>query len=347
MTHLAKLGNIKVGGTENGLPQQYQTLKVTKCNKNGEENFETFPGFKEEGNDELGIMLPFINDLKNSFEVGKLSFITINETIKYYAKEIDANIYLIPLQPNFKNPLIELPVIKLGTSEEWSDKLDLKLRALLYCYLPVDNSLEFYGNGTGVFHFKTSSAHAIEEINNTLRLLQSVNKDLLRMCNLTLQVHTKLVKMGDIEEVSYVRLLPPTPNKLNSASYALNNFPHVKEYLEGIETTVTSSKEQAISQAISKDEAEKFFNGGFILKLDNAANFELTPPITANQPTAQITEEESEILEEAQKLADESKLPLPMVKTLVAKKGLEETKAIIEKEKTVENIIKYIATIGQ
>ena len=37
-----------------------------------------------------------------------------NEVIKYYAKEIEGNIYLIPLQPNMKNPLKGLPVIKLG-----------------------------------------------------------------------------------------------------------------------------------------------------------------------------------------------------------------------------------------
>lgn len=345
MTHLLKLGNIKIGGTENGLPQQYQSLKVTKCNKNGEENFECFPGFKENGSDELSIMLPFIDNLNNSFEVGSLSFITINETIKYYAKAIGEDIYLIPLQPNFKNPLIELPVIKLGTVEEWGNKLDLKLRALLYCYLPIDNSLEFHGNGTGVFHFKTSSAHSIQEIKNTLSILSTVEKDLLRMCDLKLEIHTKLVKMGEIEEVSYVRLLPPTPNKLNSAYYANNNYPHVRDYLAGIEKVVSDSKEEAIKNAITKEEAEKFFNG-LTLKLDNAANFELTPPIAANQPATTVTEEENKIIEEAEKLSAESNLPLPMIKTLVVKKGLEETKAIIEKEKTVENIIKYISTMG-
>lgn len=340
MTHLAKIGNIKLGGTENGLPQQYQKLKITKCNKNGEENFEIFDKCPAEGSNEIQVMLPFTEDLKNSFEVGLISFLTLNEVIKYYAKEIEGTIYLIPLQPNMKNPLKGLPVIKLGALADWESKLDLKIRALLYAYLPIDNTLEFVGNGTGVFHFKTSSAHSIEEINNTLALLSSVDKSLLRMTNLTLQVHTKLFKAGEIEEVSYVRLLPPTPNKIQSAFYAKQNFPYIEEYLNGIEKTVTSSKKEAIENAISMEEAEKFFNSKIVMKLDNNS-FELSPSV--NQAPKADTIEDSELSDKAEELAKEKGLPFPMVKTLLAKKGLEETMSIIDKEKTVENIIKYIA----
>lgn len=344
MTHLTKIGNLKIGGTENGLPQQFQSLKVTKCNKNGEENFETFEGFSEAGQNQLQIMLPFIEDLESSFEVGLISFLTINEVIKYYAKEIEGNIYLIPLQPNMKNPLKGLPVIKLGLLADWETKLDLKTRALLYAYLPIDNSFEFAGNGTGVFHFKTSSAHSIEEIKNTLSLIKHLDKNICRMTNLTLEVHTKLVKMGDIEEVTYARLLPPTPEKIKSAHYASNNFGYIADYLNGIERAVTESKKEAIENAISMEEAEKFFNSKIVMKLDNNS-FELSPSV--NQNTQKVdSEEEEKITIEAEKIATETKLPLAMIKTLIAKKGLDETMVIIEKEKSVENIIKYIAGLN-
>lgn len=345
MLHLSKFGNIKIGGTENGLPQQYQSLRVTKCNKNGEENFETFDGFPEAGQDQLQIMLPFIEDLDSSFEVGLISFLTINEVIKYYAKEIEDNVYLIPLQPNMKNPLKGLPVIKLGLLSDWESKLDLKTRALLYAYLPIDNSFEFAGNGTGVFHFKTSSAHSIEEIKNTFALMKNLDKNVCRMTNLTLEVHTKLVKMGDIEEITYVRLLPPTPEKIKSAYYANNNFSYIADYLNGIEKTISESKKEAIANAITMEEAEKFFNSKIVMKLDNNS-FELAPAVNNKVSQNVDSEEEANITAEAEKIAIEKTLPLPMVKTLISKKGLAETLVIIDKEKTVENIIKYIAGLG-
>lgn len=343
MLNISKMGNIKFGGTENGLPMQYSSLFVTKTSKNGEENFEHFEGY-EKGLDSLNVMLPFVEDLNDSFNVGLISFILINETIKYYAKVIEDLVYLFPLQPNMKNPTVPYPVIKLGKAEEWTDKLDLKQRALLYTYLPKENSFDFVGGALGTFLFKTSSAHSIAEIQNTLHLMSGIDKNVLRMVDFKLEVHTKLVKMGDIEEVTYVRLLPPSVDKIMCAEQLKHSAG--ANYLETIEKNISDSRKKSIEEAVSIEEAEKVIGSKISFKLDSNDGFEIS--VNNNVKTKEKSEVSEESKVDIDNLSTEYKLPAPLLTSLVTKVGKDKAREVIEEKKgVVADIIKYIASSSE
>jgi hypothetical protein len=340
MLYLNKVGNIKLGGTENGLPKQFSELHITKTSKNGEENFEYFEGF-DKGVESIKVMLPFVDNIEESFDVGLISFVLVNDSIKYYAKDINGEVLLFPLQPNFKDPTKPLPVINVGKTEDWASKLDMKERALLYTYIPVENSLDFVGGGTGTFLFKTGSAHTISEIKNTLELMEGMDKDIIRMVDFKLEVHTKLLKLGEIEEVTYVRLLPPSPMAIAAASNIAEQYPEVVTYLKKIEENAVKSKKGAIENAVSVDEASKIIGKTITFKLDENDGFEISaaPKPKASSKTNEVSEE---MQEKAEGLAKVYNLPVPVVVSLLSKAG-ELAEEVIKKEKTVENIIKYIA----
>ena len=76
MLRYLKLGNIKIGGSQNGLPQRYNKIFVTKSYKDSGENFVVHPEFKD-GVTELKVRLPFTINLADTFDASPSSFISI------------------------------------------------------------------------------------------------------------------------------------------------------------------------------------------------------------------------------------------------------------------------------
>ena len=340
MNYLPKLGNIKIGGTSNGLPVQFSEIFVTKTSKKDElfELMEDFP----KGEKSIQIILPFITHLESNFEVGLISFILINNDMKYLAKDIRGEVYLFPLQPNFANPTKSLPVIKLGETELWASKLGMKESGLLYAYVPKKDSLtDYVGGGSGVFLFKTESAHTMSEINNTMSLIKSIrdnkniNVNYLRFVALTFEICTKIFEVGDIKEVTYARLLPPTPMALgNAIDIEQNKFNYLSQMLASIEKNISDSREESIKNSIDIEAANKFFGKKITFKQDTSEALEVsaTPRESTIAPDMQIKAEE---------LSKDFGLPLPIMIALVKKAGSDSVK-IIEQYKTVEGLIKYI-----
>jgi len=267
MIYLNKSGNIKIGGTENGLPKQYSKMFVTAAHKSGGENFKEIKGF-ENGVDSLDITLPFSTDLAKNFDVGLISFVILNSSVKYYAKEILGKVYLFPLEPNFSDPLSDMPVILLGEYKDWKDKLQFKRGAILYARIPsVDSS--------GVFYFKTQSAHSIEQISNTLDTMKRIDSNIIRLSKFKLEIFTKLFRKGDIEEVTYTRLLPPTnENILNASCKISENNKSGLEALNIMEEDILKRREDSIKGALSLELVKPYFGDkDIIIQLDMEADY--------------------------------------------------------------------------
>lgn len=337
-----KLGNIKIGGTENGLPQQFTQLFVTKASKNGEEKFEAFNDNYKDGLDSISVTLPFVEDINKNFDSGLISFILINDSVKYYAKDVKGEILLFPLQPNFKNPNLDLPVIKLGKTEDWLTKLDMKNRAILYLYISKKTNeqvIELEGESAGVFLFKTASAHSIKDIQNTLKLVDGFEKSVLRLSEFKFEMHSRLLNLGKLEDISYARLMPPSTLSIAKASKLNSEYPDLSKYLGNLEKNEKTLREESINNAINLDEAEKFFGKKVTFKLDQALGFDLTPMET----TKEKKEEDPKITELADKLHKEYDFPVLLLKSLINKTGLDKAEEVVKTKKTTEDIINFIS----
>jgi hypothetical protein len=355
MLFLNKLGNIKIGGLKNGLPMQYIKIFVTNTSKEGEENFKPFSEDYASGVDYLNVVLPYKKNPLRNFDSGKISFLELNGSIKYYAKIISDNILLFPLQPNMKNPSEPLPVINIGEVKDWEAKLDFKERGILYTQ--IINSTENFGyldpvGGNGVFLFKTSSAHSISEIKNTLNLAIGLGEKAM-YAPFKFEIHTKIFNGGkSLEEVSYARILAPTPKDILIVTNELRDQEEFLNSINSFEQNMIVSYEDSIKNVLTLEEAAKFFGEKITFKIDNSYGFEVVSNIKES------TEEENEINKKVDNLKDneiiiKSKIPVGVLKSLVSKlidtnisNIEEEVISIIKREKNIQNIIKYIATIN-
>lgn len=326
MLYFPKAGNLKFGGVKNGLPQQFQKMKITGNSKDGEENFTPYNGTEAEGYDSIQIQLPM---LTKSFEYGLISFIEIMDN-KYYAKKIGEDIVMFPL--NDRN----LPVIKTASTDELIDKLQMDNRALLYVLIPSEEN-EFLGGGMSIFMYKTASSHSINEIENVMSIIEEMDPNILRNLKLTLEVTRKMVNLKDLEDVSYVRLLLPSPKAIMEAQKAVTEQPAINTYLEKTLERVQNSREEAVKSAISIEDAEKLFGKKIMFKIDNSFKTDITSAPTKTNKVLSSDEEQL-----ATDLSTEFSLPRPLILTLVKTAGTE-SRSVIERVKSIEGIIKYIS----
>lgn len=326
MLYFPKAGNIKFGGVKNGLPQQFQKMKITGNSKDGEENFTPFNGTETEGYDSIQVQLPM---LTQSFEYGLISFIEIMDN-KYYAKQVGEDIVMFPLNDR------HLPVIKTAATNELINTLQMDNRALLYVMIPKEEN-EFLGGGMSVFMYKTASAFSINEIQNTMSIIEEMDPNILRNLKLTLEVTKKMVNLKDLEDISYVRLLLPSPKAVMEAQKASVEQQAINTYLEETLKRVQDSRTQAVESAISIEDAEKLFGKKIVFKIDNSFKTDITSAPTKTNKVLSADEEQL-----ATDLSAEFSLPRPLILTLVKNAGTE-SRAVIERVKSIEGIIKYIS----
>jgi len=349
MYYLNKLGNIKIGGSKNGLPQQYNRIFVTSASKAGEENFAPYSEDFEEGVKSINVAMPFKEHFDMNFDSGLISFIELNESIKYYAKVFGENVLLIPIQPNLDNPNEDLPVINIGKFEDWGHKLDMKNRGILYLNLLSKETCGLFGKsnkyyvnyvgGNGVFIFKTNSAHSISEIRNTLDIAKNMSLE-SRFAPFKFEIHSKIFNVGDIEEVTYGRLILPNPiDMLNVGKYLREeeNSSFVKDIVN-IEDYIISMNQEKINKAISLEEASKFFGKKVVFKIDNSFGIDLSMVNT------KTNEFDNELLNISVKIAKENKLPEAVIKSLVVKVYEKEGIDLISEEgvKKMSSIVQEI-----
>ena len=261
MLRYAKLGNIKIGGSQNGLPQRYNKIFVTKAYKDSGENFVIHPKFLN-GVDELKVRLPFVMDLINTFDASPANFATICG-YRYIIKGLrNAQVVALPLQEKDMNDRL-LPCINFGPLNEMSfARFELMNRSLLTLFVMNEDGTDYLDGKNGVYLFKTISKNTFYDTDNTLRLLSGMDANLLRLVNFTLELHTKVIKnaQGEGEEISYARLLPPTPNEMVKASELLRTSGHILiPALAKMEEEIVNSRTLAIQSALNEGEACVFF----------------------------------------------------------------------------------------
>ena len=261
MLRYAKLGNIKIGGSQNGLPQRYNKIFVTKSYKDSGENFVTHPDFVN-GVNELKVRLPFTINLVNTFDASPSSFISICG-YRYIVKGIySGQVIAMPLQEKDVNDRF-LPCINFGQLNEANFvRFGLSNRILLTLFVMNEDGTDYLDGKNGVYMFKTTSKNTFYDTDNTSRLLNGINADLLRLVNFTLELHTKIIKNsdGENEEISYARLLPPSPSEIVKASELLKTQGNVLiPSLSAMEQAITDSRTQAIQNALNELGACSFF----------------------------------------------------------------------------------------
>jgi hypothetical protein len=326
MLYFPKVGNIKFGGMKNGLPEMFQKMKITGTSKDGEENFTTLPGTEAEGYNSIQIQLPLLGD---SFDHGKISFVDILDH-KYYVKIVDEDVVMFPL--NDRN----LPVIKEKATEDIVNRLKMEDRAILFALIPTENN-EFLGGGMSTFMYKTASSYSIGEIENVMAFVSKMEPKVLRHLKLTLEVTRRMINLKEKEDVSYVRLLLPSPKDVMEAVRASNELSEAGDFMEMVYKMINESKTDAIAKAVTVEQAEKVFGKKLTFKVEDILQTEVTSAPSRN--TKVLTVEDEAL---ATELSAEFSLPRPLVLTLVKISGAD-SRAVIEKVKTVEGIIKHIA----
>lgn len=261
MLRYAKLGNIKIGGSQNGLPQRYNKIFVTKSYKDSGENFVTHPDFVN-GVNELKVRLPFTINLVDTFDASPSSFISICG-YRYIVKGVySGQVIAMPLQEKDVNDRF-LPCINFGQLNEANFvRFGLSNRILLTLFVMNEDGTDYLDGKNGVYMFKTTSKNTFYDTDNTFRLLNGINADLLRLVNFTLELHTKIIKNsdGENEEISYARLLPPSPSEIVKASELLKTQGNVLiPSLAAMEQAITDSRTQAIQNALNEIGACSFF----------------------------------------------------------------------------------------
>lgn len=261
MLRYLKLGNIKIGGSQNGLPQRYNKIFVTKSYKDSGENFVVHPEFKD-GVTELKVRLPFTINLADTFDASPSSFISICG-YRYIVKGIySGQVIAMPLQEKDVNDRF-LPCINFGQLNEANFvRFGLSNRILLTLFVMNEDGTDYLDGKNGVYMFKTTSKNTFYDTDNTFRLLNGMNADLLRLVNFTLELHTKIIKNSDEEneEISYVRLLPPSPSEIVKASELLKTQGNVLiPSLSAMEQAITDSRIEAIQNAFNEIGACSFF----------------------------------------------------------------------------------------
>lgn len=261
MLRYLKLGNIKIGGSQNGLPQRYNKIFVTKSYKDSGENFVVHPDFVN-GINELKVRLPFTINLADTFDASPSSFISICG-YRYIVKGIySGQVIAMPLQEKDVNDRF-LPCINFGQLNEANfARFGLSNRILLTLFVMNEDGTDYLDGKNGVYMLKTTSKNTFYDTDNTFRLLNGMNADLLRLVNFTLELHTKIIKNsdGENEEISYVRLLPPSPSEIVKASELLKTQGNVLiPSLSAMEQAITDSRIEAIQNAFNEIGACSFF----------------------------------------------------------------------------------------
>ena len=261
MLRYAKLGNIKIGGSQNGLPQRYNKIFVTKAYKDSGENFVVHPKF-ENGVNELKVRLPFVLDLINTFDASPSNFVSICG-YRYIVKGLSTGqVIAMPLQEKDMNDRF-LPCINFGQLNDMNfARFELSNRILLTLFVMDENGIDYLDGKNGVYMLKTNSKNTFYDTDNTFRLLNGMNADLLRLVNFTLELHAKVIKnaQGENEEISYARILPPSPSEIVKASELLRTQGHVLiPALSAMEQAIINSRADAVQNALNELGACSFF----------------------------------------------------------------------------------------
>lgn len=261
MLRYAKLGNIKIGGSQNGLPQCYNKIFVTKAYKDSGENFVVHPKF-ENGVNELKVRLPFVIDLINTFDASPSNFVSICG-YRYIVKGLSTGqVIAMPLQEKDMNDRF-LPCINFGQLSDINfARFELSNRILLTLFVMDENGIDYLDGKNGVYMLKTNSKNTFYDTDNTFRLLNGMNADLLRLVNFTLELHAKVIKnaQGENEEISYARILPPSPSEIVKASELLRTQGHVLiPALSAMEQAIINSRADAVQNALNELGACSFF----------------------------------------------------------------------------------------
>ena len=326
MLYFPKVGNIKFGGMKNGLPEMFQKMKITGTSKDGEENFTPLAGTDAEGYESIQIQLPLLGD---SFDCGLISFVDILDN-KYYVKIVDEDIVMFPL--NDRN----LPVIKEKVTDELITRFKMETRAILFALIPGEDNT-FLGGGMSTFMYKTASSHSIGEIENVMAFVSQLDSKVLRHLKLTLEVTRRMINLKEREDISYVRLLLPSPKAIMEAVRASTELSEAGEFMTLVSDLIKDSKLEAVAKAITIEQAEKVFGKKLTFKIEDILQTEVTSAPARN--TKVLTAEDEAL---ATELSAEFSLPRPLVLTLVKISGAD-SRSVIEKVKTVEGIIKHIA----
>jgi len=343
------VGHIKIGNTTRGLPAMLGKIHLTTTAKNGMENFSPYEDTKEEGYKSISVGVPFIHNVQNNFKVGEISFVLVNDIYKYRAevKNENEHVILTPYQPYFENPILELPVIKLGLATKWRDNLDMKTRAIAY----------FLINGK-LFDFKTSSAFSIQEMKRAFNILSKFKaKDIARV-NLDLMLKTKLFKTKKTEEVTYLTL-----SEITFDSFLKNNTEISDSLIDSLCEIEEEDLRFNTNKPVTLKAAENFFGKKITVKLDNEENNQFLEISDINGSDKNIVEKIEKIEKKKQTLQEkkdmqikkidnnkdifdkliEVGLPNPIVIALI---NIFEDKAYIEAEKLeffMPNILKLIS----
>jgi len=345
-------GHIKIGSTTNGMPSQLSKIHLTKTSKNGNENFESFDNVDKSGYNMLSVKPVFCSKPEKNLKVGEISFVLVNGIYKYRAEVVGSSIVLFPYQPNFENPLVELPIFKLGTAKKWKQNLDMKVRAIAY----------FNVNGH-VFDFKTGSAFSIQEMQRAMSQLSRMDTATVLNANLTLLYKTKLFQTEKTEEVSYLTISEITPSSF------VNEYADEKimKFSEEFIASIEQMEEEKISQMegetpLSFKAAEEFFGKKITITLDHTENSLFSFGSQTSKSTPDLVEKSEKIekkkeelkrkREEEEKKIDTSVLEslqnaglnLALSKALVRIFGDEAYKKAEEVEFFIPTIVKLIST---
>jgi len=209
MRRVQNVGHIKIGGTVRGEPAIFKKIKLTNLYKEESDNFIIYQDTKKEGYDELSVRLPFVAFPRMNFDVREMSFVKINDFEKYIAFVENGQVYLEPYQPDFQNPISELPTILLGSEDKWRDNLSLSTKAI--CYFVV---LDEEGRELGVFDFKTMSAHTIESMKNTFDILANLPMSISTFLTMKIRIIKKIFESPKNSEVAYLDLIMPSFNEI-------------------------------------------------------------------------------------------------------------------------------------
>jgi len=356
MLTLPKIGNLKLGATDKGLPVQYSSLYPTLNYKN-DENFVAHPEFKE--SDSFRVLLPLGT---KSIDISFMSFIKINN-IKYLAREDDGIVYAFPLQPNFQNPGIDYPVIKLGPIKNYFDSLELKKRAFVQLriltkyssYNPFSMMTLKEPTNSGVFHFKSESAFTFMDLENAVQITKEMISNICPNVKdpeafpfiTTFEVHNKLYNLGKKNTVTYARLLPPSMEdfvELDEMVNFSNENSITLKYAESTSKILLDSKEKAIKEAITLDNPDKYktwFTEKIAITLDKDEDFKefLGSKVSKNSTLEEMSPEDTS---KAELYSKETKIPLAICKRAIVVVGNEEALKLINKHKTVPAILEAI-----
>lgn len=334
---MTKRGNIKIGTVVKGLPTILSTIHVTKPYKI-DNNFELDEDFNQ-NQKSLKFKLPYANieNFDNNFKILTSAFIKI-KNFKYILNKEEDNVVAYPLDV-LKNSTKKLPIIKLGLYKDWSEKLEFQTKGILECILIKSNTengdIETASGDS--FLFKTSSDNSKIEIKEVLDIIkESVPADAIRFLNLKLELHTKLFKKGQLNEVTYARIELPTDKDILLAKKMADTFG--KENLEILNKFENSKIKIKNENAIlSVEEFEKEY-GSFTIEADSEDEQEFLN--FSNNGAEEINKAQSltEKVEEFIKTLENNTLSVNIIKSMFDKYGEEKAKEIINENNFQSNM---------